>query len=59
MTSDNEHVPKIERIIRIAKEICRATRNSLPLIRLPVILTINIVLNNVKLLGYLHTKDGI
>ena len=59
LTSANEHVPEIERIIRALKERCRATRHSLPFMRLPVILTINIVLNNVKLLGYFPTTTGI
>ena len=59
LISANEHVPEIERRIWVVKERCRATRNSLPLMRLPVILTINIVLNNFELLGYFHTTDGI
>ena len=53
LTSNNDHSPKIERRIRVAKERFRATRHSLPLMRLTVILNINIVLNNIKLLGYL------
>ena len=59
LTSANYHVPKIERRIWLVKEICRATRHSLPFTRLPVILTINIVLNNVKLLGYFPTTARI
>ena len=51
LTSSNEHIPEIVRIIRVIKESCRSTRHSLPFMRLPVILTINIVLNNFKLLG--------
>ena len=59
LTSSNEHVPEIERRIRVVKERYRATRHSLPFMRLPVILTINIVFKNVKLLGYFPTTDGI
>ena len=59
LKSANEHVPEIERKIWEAKEKCRASRHSLPFMRLPVILTINIVLNNVKILGYFLTTDGI
>ena len=59
LTSANEHFPEIERRIRVVKERCRSTRNSLPFMRLPLILTINIVLNNVKLLGYSPTTAGI
>ena len=59
LKSANEHVPEIEQKIREAKEKCRASRHSLPFMRLPVILTINIVLNNVDILGYLPTTAGI
>ena len=59
LTSANKHVPKIERIIRVVKERCRATSNNISFMRLPVILTINIVLNNVKLLRYFPTTAGI
>ena len=59
LTSANEHVPNIERIIWVVKERCRATRYSLPFMRLPVILTTNIVLNNVNILGYFPTTSEI
>ena len=59
LTSANELVPKIEGRILVVKESCRSTRHSLPFMRLPVILTINILLNNVKLLGYFPTNAGI
>ena len=59
LASANKHVPKIEQRIRVVKEWCRSTRQSLTFIRFPVILTINIVLNNVKLLGYFSKKSGI
>ena len=59
LTSANKKVPKSSKEFRIVKERCRATRNSLTLTELPVISTINIILNNVKLLGYFHTAAGI
>ena len=52
LKSANKHVPKINHLIRMVKESCSATRHSLPFVRLPVMLTINIVLNNVKLLDF-------
>ena len=59
LTIDNKHVPKTEGRICVVKERFRATRPILPFKRLPVILTINIVLDNVKLLGKFPTTDGI
>ena len=59
LTSANNYVPKIDRILRVVKERCRGTRHSLLFMRLPVILDINIVLNNVNLLGYFPTTAGI
>jgi hypothetical protein len=50
LASANEHVPKIERRIRVVKERCRATRHSLPFERIRKIMTIHIVLNVVNLL---------
>ena len=55
LTSANKPVPKIKQQIWVVKQKCRSTRNSLPFISLPVMLTINILLNNVKLLGYFST----
>ena len=59
LMSDNKHIPKIERRILVVKERCRATRHSLPFMRLPVIFTFNILLNNVNILGYSPTTAGI
>jgi hypothetical protein len=59
LASTNEHVPEIERRIRVVKERCRATRHSLPFQRIPKLLTIHIVLNAVKLLNFFPTKGGI
>jgi hypothetical protein len=59
LASANEHVPEIERIIRVVKERCRATRHSLPYERIPKLTTIHIVLNVVKLLNFPPTKGGV
>jgi hypothetical protein len=49
LASSNEHVPEIERRIRVVKERCRATRHSLPFHTIPKLMTIHILLNVVKL----------
>jgi hypothetical protein len=59
LASANEHVPEIERRIRVVKERCRSTRHSLPFQRIPKLLTIHIVLNLVKLLNFFPTKGRI
>ena len=59
LASSSEHVPEIERRIRVVKERCRASRHSLPFNRIPRLLTIHIVFNSVKLLNYFPVKGGI
>ena len=59
LASANEHVPEIERRIRVTKERSRATRHGLPFSRIPVLLTIYIVFNSVKMLNQFPTKAGI
>jgi hypothetical protein len=59
LASANEHVTEIERRIGVVKELCRATRHSLPFERTPKIMTIHIVLNVVKLLIFFPTKGGV
>jgi hypothetical protein len=59
LASSNEHVPEIERGIRVVKERCRATRYGLPFQRLPKLLTVHIVLNVVKLLNCFPTAGGV
>jgi hypothetical protein len=54
LESANEHVPEIERRIRLVKERCRATRHILP-----KLMTIHSVLNVVKLLNFFSTKGGV
>ena len=58
LASANEHVPEIERRIRVVKERCRATRHSLPFERIPKLLTIHIVLNVVKLLIFSQQREA-
>jgi hypothetical protein len=59
LTSASEHVPEIERRIRVVKERSRSARHSLPYNRIPRLLTIHIVFLAVKLLNYFPTKGGI
>ena len=59
LTSRNEHVPEIERRIRVVKERCRATRHGLPFRSLPKLLTIWIVFHTVRLINYFPPKQGI
>jgi len=59
LASANEHVPEIERRIRVVKERCRATWHGLPIQLIPKLLTIHIVLNIVKLLNFFPTKGGV
>jgi hypothetical protein len=56
VASTIEHVPEIERRIRVVKEQCRATRHSLPFERIPKIMTLHIVLNVVKLLIFFQPR---
>jgi hypothetical protein len=56
LASANEHVPEIERRIRVVKERCRATRHILLFHTIPRLMTIHIVLNVVKLLIFFPTK---
>jgi hypothetical protein len=59
LESANEHVPEIERRIRVVKERCRATRHSLPYENNPKLMAIHIVLHVVKLLNFFPTKGGV
>jgi hypothetical protein len=56
LASANEHVPEIERRIWVVKERCRATRHILPFERVHKLMTIQNVLNVVKLLNFFPTK---
>jgi hypothetical protein len=59
LASSNEHVPEMERQIRVVKERCQATRHSLTFQHLPKLLMIHIVFHAVKLLNFFPTKGGI
>jgi hypothetical protein len=59
LASANEHVPEIERRIRVVKERWQAIRHSLPYERIPKLMMIHIVLNVVKLLNLFPTKGGV
>ena len=59
LASANEHVPEIERIIRVVKERCRASRHELPFQRIQKLLTVHIVLNSVKMLNFFPTRGGV
>jgi hypothetical protein len=59
LASANEHVPEIERRIRVVKERCRSCRHDLPFKQIPKLLTIHIVMNSVWMLNFFPTKGGI
>jgi hypothetical protein len=59
LASANEHVPEIERRIRVVKERARSCRHGLPFQRVPKIMTIHIVFNNVKMLNFFPPRGGI
>ena len=59
LTSANEHVPEIERRIRVVKERCRATRHGLPYSRMPVLLLVNMVLACGQMLNNFPSKGGV
>ena len=56
--SANEHVPEIERQIRVVKEQSRATRHGLPFSRMPKLVTIFIVFAAAKMLNLFPPKGG-
>jgi hypothetical protein len=56
LESANEHVPEIERRIRVVKERCRATRHILTFQIIPKLMMIHIVLNVVKLLIFFQQR---
>ena len=59
LTSTNEHVPDIERRIRVVKETSCATRHGLPLQRIPQLMVIHMVILVVKMLSYFSSKGGV
>jgi hypothetical protein len=59
LTSASEHIPEIERRIRVVKERSRSLRHSLPFNRIPKLMTIHMVFIAVKLLNHFPPKGGI
>ena len=59
ITSANEHVPDIERFIRVVKERSRAQYMALPYTKLPYLLVKAIVLHAGKWLNMFCPKEGI
>ena len=59
LTSANEHVPDIERRIRVVKERSCATRHGLPFQRIPQLMVTHMVLLVVKMLNYFPPKGGV
>ena len=59
LAAANEHVPEIERRIRVVKERVRALRHSLPFQRIPALMTIHVVLHSAKMLTNFPTKAGV
>jgi hypothetical protein len=59
LAASKEHVPEIERHIRVVKEPCQAHRHSLPFERIPKLLMIHIVFNLVEMLKFCPRKVSI
>jgi len=59
LASKGEHVPEIERRIRVVKERTRSARHAMPFTRIPKLLMIHTVIKSVKLLNYFPPKGGI
>ena len=57
--SANEHVPEIERRIRVVKERVRSLRHTLPFSHLPELMLIHMVLHCVRMLNYFPPKGSI
>ena len=55
----NEHVPEIERGIRVVKERSRALRHSLTYNRIPLLMTIRGIIVIARMLNQFPTKNGI
>jgi hypothetical protein len=59
LASANEHVPEIERRIRVVNKRSRSARHSLPFNKIPKLLVIYIVFYAVKLLNHFPAKGGV
>jgi hypothetical protein len=58
-TAANEHVPKIERQIRVIKERVRATRHSLPFKMIPLIMLIELIYSTILWINAFPPKGGV
>jgi hypothetical protein len=58
VTATSEHVPRIERKIRVVKERVRAIRHSLPYERIPALMIAHMVLTVSRLLNFFPTSVG-
>ena len=56
LTSGNEHVPEIEKRIRVVKDRSRAFHHSLLFNWIPKLMTIHAILNITKMLNHFPTK---
>jgi len=56
MTAANEHVPKVERQIRVIKERVRCTRHTMPFTQVPVVILIQLVYHSVMWLNAFPPK---
>ena len=59
LTIANEHVPNIERRIRVVKERCCAIRHGLPFQRITQLMVIHMVLLVVRIINYFQPKGGV
>ena len=59
LTRSNEHVPEIERQIRVVKYRARCVRHRIPFNRIPRLLLFHILFVSVKILNFLPTKRGV
>jgi hypothetical protein len=59
LAAKGDHVPEIERRIRVIKERCRALRHSLPFNKIPMIITMYMVLHAVRMLNFFPQKTGV
>ena len=58
-TAANEHVPKIERQIRVIKERVRATRHTLPFKMIPLIMLIDLIYYSILWINAFPPKGGV
>jgi hypothetical protein len=58
-TAANEHVPKIERQIRVIKECVRATRHTLPFNTIPLIMLIGLISSSILWINAFPPKGGV